>query len=208
MISLSDAVFDTIESKILTGEYAVGTILTENALSKSLSVSRTPIREAIKRLEQEDLVKETSKGHVVVGVTKKDIVDIYEIRSKLEGEATARCAENISDEALKRLEEIIELQEFYTARGEAEKIKSVDSEFHLIIYNNCGSAVYASILSALHNKVQLFRKQSVSVGARAQKAAEEHRGILGALKKRDAALAEGLALKHIENAKKNLTGEK
>ena len=77
--SLSDSVFKEIEGNILSGKFAVGTLLTETALSKSLEVSRTPIREAIKRLEQENLVKETAKGHVVVGVNTKDLEDIYDI---------------------------------------------------------------------------------------------------------------------------------
>ena len=182
--SLSESVFEKIEKNILSGDYPVGSLLTEVALSKTLEVSRTPIREAIKRLEQENLVKETPRGHVVVGVTAEDIADIYEIRLKLEGVATARCAKNISDGKLKELQEIVDLQEFYTSRGEADKIKSVDSDFHIVIYENCGSEIYASILSTLHNRAQRFRKLSVSDSERAKQAVIEHREILGALMRR------------------------
>ena len=206
--SLSERVFEKLEQGILSGEYPVGTLFTENALSKDLAVSRTPIREAIKRLEQENLVKETPKGILVLGVVKSDIADIYDIRCKLEGVATARCCENITEKDLKVLEEIVDLQEFYTFRGEADKIKSADSDFHEAIYNGCGSEIYASILSALHKKAQKFRKQSVSDNERANQAVKEHREILNALKSRDAALAESLAVKHVKNAKYRITGKK
>ena len=206
--SLSERVFEKLEQSILSGEYPVGTLITENALSKDLAVSRTPIREAIRRLEQENLVKETPKGIVVLGVVKSDIEDIYEIRCKLEGTATARCCEHITEKELKVLEEIVDLQEFYTFRGEADKIKSADSDFHEAIYKSCGSEIYASILSELHKKAQRFRKQSVSDNERAKQAVKEHREILVALKNGDAALSEELAIKHVLNAKYRITGKK
>ena len=202
--SLSERVFERIEESILSGEYPKGTILTENALSKKLEVSRTPIREAIKRLEQENLVKETPKGHIVTGVLMSDISDIYDIRIKIEGVATARCCKNLSEEQLRALGEIVDLQEFYTSRGEADKIKSADSDFHQVIYDNCGSEIYSSILSALHKKAQRFRKRSVSDSERAKQAVTEHREILSALISRNEELAESLAVKHVVNAKNSI----
>ncbi len=202
--SLAEQVFQQMEGDILSGKYEKGMLLTETALSKELNVSRTPIREAIRRLEQENLVKETPKGHIVCGITYEDICDIYDIRLKIEGTATAMCAKNINSEALEKLREIIELQEFYTLKGEAEKIKSVDSQFHEIIYLNCGSEIYTSILLSLHKKVQLSRKASVSVSERAHMAVKEHREIYSALVSRDASLSEALAIKHINNAKINI----
>lgn len=199
--SLADKVFLRIESDILSGLYAPGTLLTELGLSKELDVSRTPIREAIRRLEQENLVKETPKGHVVLGITQRDICDIYDIRLKIEGVATAMCAKNISDENLLKLKETLELQEFYTDKGEADKIKSADSEFHQIIFENCGSEIYSSILATLHKKVQLGRKASVSDSDRAKRAIKEHREIYNALLSRDEKLAEALAIQHVNNAK-------
>lgn len=199
--SLADKVFERVESDILSGVYAPGTLLTELGLSKELEVSRTPIREAIRRLEQENLVKETPKGHEVLGITRQDICDIYDIRLKIEGVATGMCAKNISNENLEKLKETLELQEFYTSKGEADKIKSTDSEFHQIIFQNCGSQVYSSILATLHRKVQLGRKASVSDSERAKCVIKEHKEIFQALLSRDEKLAEALAIKHINNAK-------
>lgn len=200
-ISLADKVFEQLESDILTGNYKQGELLTEAGLSREMNVSRTPIREAIRRLEQEDLVRETPKGHVVTGISEQDICDIYDIRLMIEGEATAKCAKIVSDEILEKMREVIELQEFYTEKCDAEKIKTVDTSFHELIYYNCGSQVYGTILSTLHRKVQLGRKTSFSCAERAKQAVNEHREIYSALACHNEALSKALAIKHINNAK-------
>lgn len=202
--SLADAVFDKLESDILTGIYKKGEVLTETELSNTLNVSRTPIREAVRRLEQENLLKETAKGHVVIGISPQDISDIYDIRFKIEGVATRLCAERITKEKLEEMREVIDLQEFYTQKSFADKIKGADSRFHELIYENCGSEIYNWILSGLHRKVQRIRSVSVSDKDRAVKAVVEHREIFSAIENGDGAFAEKLMIKHIENAKNNI----
>lgn len=202
--SRADAVFERLESDILTGKYKKGEVLTETELSNALNVSRTPVREAIRRLEQENLLKETPKGHVVIGVSPQDIVDIYDIRLQIEGVATKLCAEKISKDKLEEMREVIDLQEFYTQKSVADKIKGADSKFHELIYENCGSEIYNAILSSLHRKVQRIRSVSVSDQERAVKAVDEHREIFSAIEKGDGALAEKLMTEHIKNAKNNI----
>lgn len=203
-VSLAESVFNKLENDILEEKYKIGEVLTELGLSSALNVSRTPVREAIRRLEQENLVKETSKGHVVTGISGQDIVDIYDIRLQIEGTATALAAKNISDESLRQLQEILDLQEFYTEKSQAEQIKGKDSEFHKLIFDSCGSSIYASILNMLHKKVQYGRKISVANEERAKQASAEHREIFNALKNHDPELAKALAIKHINNAKINI----
>ena len=203
--SRADLVFERLESDILTGVYKKGDVLTESELSNALSVSRTPVREAIRRLEQEHLIKETSKGHVVIGVSEQDILDIYDIRIKIEGVAARLCAENASPEQIKEMGDVIDLQEFYANKGEAEKVKSADSRFHELIYKNAGSEIYEYILSSLHSKVQLTRKNSMQETGRSSEALKEHKEIYLAIKNRNGALAEELMVKHVTNAKLNIT---
>jgi DNA-binding GntR family transcriptional regulator len=202
--SRADAVFEKIESDILTGVYKRGEILTENELSLELSVSRTPVREAIRRLEQENLLRELPKGHEVIGITPSDIVDIYDVRIAIEGKAVKLCAERITDAELEEMRDVIDLQEFYTLKSVADKIKGTDSRFHELIYKCSGSAIYNSILSSLHRKIQLCRKVSVSDNGRAELAIKEHREIFNAIEKRDGELAEKLMIKHVTNAKNNI----
>lgn len=90
--SLADTVFLRLEEDILSGRLKTGDILTELRLSEELKVSRTPIREALRRLEQEKLIRESGKGSVIIGVGIEDLKDIYEIRSRIEGLAAYRLS--------------------------------------------------------------------------------------------------------------------
>lgn len=202
--SMAEAVFAQIEEAILNGKLASGEILTENRLCEHLSVSRTPVREALNRLRQEGLIEETGKGAVVIGITEKDLDDIYEVRLRVEGLASALCAECITDEQLAELEETVALQEFYTSRGQADSIKNLDSRFHEQIYSYCGSKILSSLLSDLHRKVQRFRRVSVEDPTRALAAVAEHRKILDALRAHNRELAENLAVTHIRNARASI----
>ena len=101
MLSLADQVFDVIERDILNGTYERGEFLTETGLSDRLGVSRTPVREAIRRLCQEHLLEVTKHGLQVVGVSPEDIRDIYEIRYRIEGLAARRVAETVTPEQIR-----------------------------------------------------------------------------------------------------------
>ena len=109
-VSLADQIFIELENNILTGVYSRGDIFTEMNLSEMLGVSRTPVREAIRRLEQERLVDITTKGVVIMGISPKDISDMYEIRLRTEGLASRWAANVMSEDAKKELREIVELQ--------------------------------------------------------------------------------------------------
>ncbi|MBE6620064.1 MAG: GntR family transcriptional regulator [Ruminococcaceae bacterium] len=201
--SLADFVFESLENDILSGVYARGEILTELKLCERLGVSRTPIREALNRLKQQQLVEETSSHSVRVrGVSQQDLMDIYEIRLRIEGYAARLCALRITEEELNELREIVALQDFYTARGGAANIRDMDSRFHELVYRYCGSEILMATLSELHHRVQRYRKISVEHPDRAEVAVKEHAAILGALEGHDADEAERLTVLHIENAKK------
>lgn len=203
-ISRADIVFEKIEDAILGGEFAVGDIITELKLCELLNVSRTPVREALTRLKQEGLLRESGKGAIVVGVSEDDLFDIYQVRERIEGLAAARCAGVISDSQLKELGELLALQEFYTARNQPESIKKLDSEFHECIYSYCGSRTLETLLCELHRKVKRYRKSSVSNPERALEAVKEHREIFEAISARDPKLAEKLTAKHIRNARDSI----
>ena len=96
-VSIADQVFEQLERDILTGKYPQGEILSEPRLSAELGVSRTPIREAIRRLEQEHILEDTSRGLVVVGISRQDMLDIYEIRRQVEGLAAGRAVHALEE---------------------------------------------------------------------------------------------------------------
>lgn len=203
--SLADQVFDRLEQDILTGIYPRGTVLTETRLCEELGVSRTPIREALRRLEQEHIIEPHSKGLVVLGITAQDAKFIYEIRSRIEGLAASACARNITDEQLKEVGDIIDLQQFYADKQDSEKVKVYDSMFHEAIYKYSGSTVLYDTLVPLHRKIQKFRKVSVESGGRANDSTQEHRKVYEALVSHDAELAERAMLEHVMQAQLHLT---
>ena len=205
--SLADQVFDRLESDILTGVYTRGQVLTELKLVEDLGVSRTPIREAVRRLEQEHILEITAKGIVIIGVSKEELADIYAIRLRIEGLAARYAAERITDEQLYELKEALELQEYYVNRKDADHIIEQDSRFHELLYKFSGSSVLYYTLLPLHNKVQKYRKVSVQDAERAVKSAAEHRAVYEALAARDAERAEQAVIHHVENARSHIMNE-
>lgn len=206
-ISIADQIFEQLERDILTGKYQRGEVLSELRLSAELGVSRTPIREAVRRLEQENILKETGRGMVVIGISREDMLDMYEIRLCIEGLAARRAAANISDEQLKQMEETLDLQSFYIDKQEgdsAEQIRDMDSRFHELIYESSGSRAFHETLSALHRKIMKYRSASVSKHSRALLSLEEHRAIYDALAAHDSEAAEKAALKHVVNARDSM----
>lgn len=208
-ISLADQVFEHLETDILSGKYQKGEILTESKLSLELGVSRTPIREALRRLEQEHLIEEAPKGVVVVGIGEKDLADIFQIRAALEGKAAEMAAQNHTDEQLAVVREALEFQEFYLGKQDPDRIKSMDSRFHETIYKMSGSAVFYDVLMPLHKKILKYRKASVSDSSRAAASVAEHRAIYEAIASHDGELASKLIVEHLNNAYSHISqGEK
>lgn len=202
--SLRAQVFKEIEQAILNGAFAPGDSLTELRLSADLGVSRTPVREALRQLELEGLVRMIpNKGAVVVGVSEKDIADIYTIRSHIEGLAARWAAENVTDEEIGVLREIVELQEYYVSRGDSIQVWHLDSRFHELIYECCHSRPLRHTLSTFHHYIQKARAMSFKTAGRAKVAVQEHRDIFEAIAQRDPDAAEVLTAKHIKNAKAN-----
>ena len=196
-------VFRQLEQAILDGDLVPGTSLTEVKLSAELGVSRTPIREALMQLELEGLVKTThNKGAVVVGISSDDVNDIYLIRTKVEGLAARRAAQNITDEELSDLREIVELQEFYLGRGDTLQVGNLDQRYHEIVYEGSRSRPLKQMLTLFHNSIQKARATSVRRG-RAAASTQEHRAILTALENHDPDEAERLMGVHVENARKS-----
>ena len=203
--SLEVMVYDRLEEEILTGVLTRGTALTEKKLTERLGVSRTPVRAALKRLSEEGLVQSTpNKGAVVIGINMEDLIDIYNIRMRLEGLASFYSAERISEEDLKRLRQSVELSEFYIEKRDTENLKELDSAFHSIIYRASGNRLLSKTLSELHHKIKAYRKLSLNSEQRLAESVREHREIYLAIEARDALLADRLTSLHIEKALLNI----
>ena len=204
--SLADQVFDKLENDIILGVYPMGEILTELKLVDQLGVSRTPIREALRRLEQERLIADSGKGSVVLGITEDDLLDIMNIRQRIEGLAAYYATVNMTDDGRKELTHIVDLQEFYYSKQDADRLRQVDDQFHDAICYLSKRTVITDTLIPLHRKTRRYRRISMGDWKRTSKTMQEHRAIYEAIVSGNAELAMDLTTKHIENAKEHMLG--
>lgn len=202
--SLADRIFAKLEDDIILGVYPRGEVITEMRLAEELGVSRTPIREALRRLEQERLIEESGKGSVVRGISPEDVMDIMDVRIRVEPLASYYAALNVTPEKITELKNILELQEFYAAKHDAEHMRQEDEDFHDVICNLCGRKVIYDTLKPLHKKTRLYRRISVESFPRQSVSVQEHWAIFNAIAAGDAKLAEQLTTQHLEKAKKSM----
>jgi len=198
---LRELVLDAIREAIINGDLKPRERLMEIQLAEELGVSRTPIREALRKLEIEDfIVMIPRKGAYVADISFKDIADVYEIRAALEGLAAGLAAERITDEELEEMERHLVSKAEAIANNDIEKLVEVDTKFHELIYQASRNDRLSVIINNLREQIQRFRKTSLSVPGRMNRSLEEHRSIVEAIQSRDSRLARQVAQEHIENA--------
>lgn len=199
--SLTAKVYAHIRDDIIEGRYQNGDFLVETKLAEELDVSRTPIREALKQLELEDLVVSMpNRGMMVQGMTSHDIDDIFTIRHLIEGQAAYWAAERIDQQSLARLTEIIELMEMYTRKNDATNLARLDTEFHDVIYSASDSRVLRHILAQLHQNTRQVRRNSLAVPERPGNSLIEHKKIFEAIEQHKPNEAKAAMEMHIAHA--------
>ena len=205
-VSLADQVYDRLENDIIQGVYPKGEILTELKLAEQLGVSRTPIREALRRLEQERLITDAGKGSRVLGISADDVLDIMNIREHAEGLASYYATLNMTPEGLQELKHIIDLMDFYFDKWDVEHLRRADDDFHDAICRLSRRTVIKDTLVPLHRKTRRYRKIAMEGKARAACTLKEHHEIYDAIASGDAELARNLATEHIIKARTHMFG--
>lgn len=204
-ISLQARVFERLREDILKGVYKEGEELREMTLGKQLGVSRTPVREALRQLELEGLVRIVqNKGAYVIGISSKDLKDIYEMRARLEGMCAAWAVKNGSEEETDRLEEIVDLAEFQCSKERYDKVLELDNDFHELLYQMADSKMLYRTMADFHHYLEELRKKTLSSKERVLHSVQEHRDIVEAIKKGEAGQAEKLAVLHIRKTIENI----
>ncbi|HKM28869.1 MAG TPA: GntR family transcriptional regulator [Anaerovoracaceae bacterium] len=199
-VSLANQVYETLEMNILNGKYEIGQVISENKLSEELGVSRTPIREAMTKLAHERLIGDSPNGAIVLGITEKDIEDIFTVKRAIEVTTTMWAAENMDAEGLKEMKDIIEQQEFYAGKGESEKVRNLDTQFHDLIYKYSKSPVMDGILEPMHKKMLKYRAASLDNPGRTPKSVKEHQAIYDAMVAGDMEKVREAMTTHVENS--------
>ncbi|KNZ69215.1 GntR family transcriptional regulator [Thermincola ferriacetica] len=198
---LREIVFEALREAIINGTLEPGERLMEIQLAEEMGVSRTPVREAIRKLELEGfVVMVPRKGAYVAGLSMKDIADVFEIRTALESLAAGLAAERITEEELENLERLLVKIGECVQANDLDKLIEVDTEFHDVLFKATRNERLVQIISNLREQIQRFRTTSLASPGRMKYALEEHKKIVEAVSERNVELAQKLAAEHIENA--------
>jgi len=201
---LRELVFESLREAIILGRLKPGERLMEVQLAEEMGVSRTPVREAIRKLELDGfVVMVPRKGAYVAGITLKDITDVFEVRAALEAMAAGLAAERITDEEMDQLERSL-LQISSHVNDDIDTIVKGDTTFHNLIYQASRNQRLVQIITHLQEQIQRFRMTSLSQPGRTKFALDEHKKIVEAISDRNVDLAQMLAREHIENAEQSL----
>ena len=199
--SLTDEIAAIVRDRILKGEYEIGEKIKENQIATELRVSRTPIREAFKLLENEGLIDYIpNRGCFAKGFTKQDVDDIYAVRAALEMLAVERAVERITAAEVAALEEEWELMEFYVRKKDSQKVLELNTAFHDIIYASTRSRFMAQVLRSYKGYIDKTRKSVFNDENYLEAILNEHGEILDAIKRKDKEKAISAVSRHLEKS--------
>jgi DNA-binding GntR family transcriptional regulator len=179
---IREVVYESLRKTIISGVIPVGERIIEKEYAERLNISRTPVREALRMLEIEELVEYVPKvGVVVKRISVEDVIEIYKIRHHLEVLASTTAMENITQDEIKKIEELLDLTEQKNREGDVKEVIRLFGEFNSRIYEASRMKRLAGMISKLNEYLQRFRNISISEDARRDKALREHREILKAI---------------------------
>ena len=192
-------VYQILRESILTGKFRPGERLLEFKLAKELGVSRSPIREALRMLEQDGLVITMENGIVVNPMEVEDIEEIYQCRIATEPYAGYLAASKIKDGEITELEHLVKQAEEAYKLKESERVVDLNTEFHDQIVRISGNRRLIEIVDKIRSLSILARNTELKVYSRPRDYLDEHKEIVKALKGNDAQIVESIIRKHIEN---------
>lgn len=200
--SLTSLVHDAIRGAITGRKLAPGSKLSVPELARRLNVSRTPVKEALTRLEQEGLVTTIpNRGPFVTSLGRDDVREVYQLRELLEGLVARLAAKKVDGPVVAALKGLVRAQETALASRSVEAIMEVDMEFHRRLRELAGNRRLDVLLRNLQDQIRIVFATSITIPGRREKAIAEHREILAAIEQRDPDAAERAARAHIRNVR-------
>lgn len=196
--SLGQHVFENLKQAIIRGEVPPGDRLVESRLAGALDISRTPVREAIHKLEREGLLRKLPKGgFAVMNLSREDIEETFGIRCVLESYAARLAAENYNEEELLPLEEKIREFQKCLDKGQLDELPRINTEFHSLFYALSRSPKLIKMINDLRDQIFRFRKILLKKDKWAEVSNDDHRKILEAIRERDVNRVERVVKQHI-----------
>lgn len=199
---IRDMIYESLRQAIFDGEFKAGERLVEKELAEKMKVSRTPIREALRKLETEGLIKHLPrKGVVVKGFKQEDVIEIYSIRQALEALAITYTVRNITEKEIKKLEEIMEIMEILTNKEDAVALFNISQKFNDILIQSSKMPRLINLINTYQEYLERFRIVTMKEKKRKIEALKEHQLIFQAVIDRDEKRAEKLVKEHLEGAR-------
>jgi DNA-binding GntR family transcriptional regulator len=204
--SLTQAVAERLREMILRGEFNEGEQLRQDAIAASFQVSRIPVREALRHLEAEGLIKIVAhRGAVVSSLSSDEIEELFEIRALLECEVLRRSIPNLTEADFQRADEILRVYEkALWMQGDVGSWGRLNSQFHAALYARADRPHFMSIIRQINNNGERYTGLQLYLTHAFERAKKEHRQILQLCRKRDADAACALLKQHIQTAGKTL----
>ena len=202
-MAISADLFSTLKDDILTGKLPSGQKLTEIVLCNKYGISRTPVREALQKLEMEGLVESIpNRGFFVLGLTRQDYMDMFTLRKTYEIQAIKWAIERMTDKEFENIEEIFEFMEFYTIKKDMAKMSTINMNFHQAIYNAAHNRILKNLLFSYQEMLKHAEKPK-DHGSKEylETILEEHKNIFEAIKARDENMAVAAMAAHMDNSR-------
>jgi len=195
---LREQVYKSLKATILNGVLAPNKRLIEEKLAGEMGTSRTPVREAIQKLEKEGLIHKLPKGGFAVSVvTEEDIEEVFGIRSVLEGYAGYLATSRATDDDIRSLEEIVKREEKCLTKRDTEEIIRLNTEFHERLYRAAKSSKLYTIINDLRDYIYRYRIIIFRYEGMAEISIKDHKDMIGLMKVKNARQVEKLVRKHI-----------
>jgi DNA-binding GntR family transcriptional regulator len=195
-----ESIFQTLRSEILSGMHPPGTAVRETSLAERFGVSRTPVREALSRLQQERLLERVARGLQVPQVDPQQVIQIYDMRILLEEEAARQAAKARQFPDLMRLEALLQRDRQLQEPDDYTRI-TTNLEFHAAVWNCAHNPVLRDLLERLSTHLIHAPRSTLSTGNRWAESLDEHEALLKAIENQDSDAAGKIAREHMETAR-------
>ncbi len=199
---LSANLYADLQADILSGEFPDNSKLTEQVICKKYNVSRTPVREAFRQLEADGLIENVpNRGAYVTALSKRDISDLFDLRSLFEVQAIEWAIKRMTSDDIDALRETVEFMEFYTLRGDIEKVLMFNSQFHSILYQGTKDRMIQKTLSTYQTYLKHSAPAKTYTGDYLKIILEEHKAIFDAVESKNPAAGRKAMEYHMEQSK-------